>query len=271
MRTARLVSIYLLLVVIQAAGQRQTESAGTDAKALFERGMNALAGSSATRSGPDAIDSFRRSAELDYVPAQVVLGYLNETGQGVTADQGQAFNWYKKAASQDDPLAEWLAARVILAGEVPPRDFNQAAKWLEQASGHGDPFAEYLLGTVALERSNYALAAQQFRNASDQGLPQAQVHLAALLREGRGTAVDYFEAYVWMLAGRDNGLRVNESDLQSLEAELGSARVADAKIRARDLETRATRSVAAHGCTGWRGEFDEIPSPPPPDIQRFCR
>jgi hypothetical protein len=37
------------------------------------------------------------------------------------------------------------------------------------------------------------------------------------------------------------------------------------------MERSVTRSVTAHGCTGWPGEFDAIPAPPPPDLQRFCR
>jgi hypothetical protein len=69
----------------------------------------------------------------------------------------------------------------------------------------------------------------------------------------------------------DGGLRASGTDLQALEAELSSAQVEQAKNKARDLERTTTRSAVAHGCTGWPGEFDVIPTPPPPDLQRFCR
>lgn len=271
MRVIAYLALAGLLVAASQTGKAQAPSLGANAPELFERAMNALEGSSATRSIVNAVDYLRRSADLGYGPAQVVLGYLYETGRGVSADPGQAFDWYKKAARQGDPLAHWLAGRVVFLGESPTRDLNQAADWFEQASAQGNPFAEYLLGRIALERSNYTAAAEHFRTASEQGLPQAQSHLAALLRDGRGVPMDRFEAYVWMLVSADAGFRISQTDLQSLESELSTNQVEQAKIKSRDLETRVTRRVMAHGCTGWRGEFDDVPAPPPPDLQRFCR
>ncbi len=42
---------------------------------LFDAGMNALTGSAGTRNDLAAVDYFRRSAQKNYGPAQVVLGY----------------------------------------------------------------------------------------------------------------------------------------------------------------------------------------------------
>jgi uncharacterized protein len=154
---------------------------------------------------------------------------------------------------------------------VPPRDLNEAASWLEKSSAHDDPFAEYLLGKIALERNDYTRSADRFRQAAQQGLPQAQRQLAILLRDGQGVPLDKFEAYVWMLVSYEGGLRTTLTDLQALEAELSSTQLEQAKGKARELESSTTRSVVARGCTGWRGEFDVIPAPPPPDLQRFCR
>jgi TPR repeat protein len=232
--------------------------------------MNALEGSSATRSGPNAIEYFQRSADLGFAPAEIVLGYFYETGRDTPAEPGQALEWYKKAARQDDPLAQWLVGRLIYSGIAAPRDLNEAATWLEKANAHDNPFAEYLLGKIALERNDYRRSADRFRQAAQQGLPQAQQQLALLLRDGRGVPLDKVEAYVWMLVSNDSGLRAASSDLQALEAELSSTQLERAKTRARELEGSTARSVTAHGCTGWRGEFDAIPATPPPDLQRFC-
>jgi hypothetical protein len=49
------------------------------------------------------------------------------------------------------------------------------------------------------------------------------------------------------------------------------AEIAEAKTKARELETTVNRAVNAGGRTGWDGELDEFPSPPPPNLQRFCR
>ena len=249
----------------------QTVTSGLNAQDMFEKGMNALEGSRTTQSGANAIEYFRRSAELGFAPSQVVLGYLYETGRQTTADPGEALQWYKKAANQSDHLAQWLEGRMIYLGVVQARDLNEASGWLEKSSANGDPFAQYLLGRIALDRSDYTRAADRFRQAAEQGLPQAQRRLAILLRDGQGVPLDRFEAYVWMLMSYEGGPHTNATELQALEAELSSSQVEQAKTRARTLETSMARSVVSHGCTGWRGEFDDVPSPPPPDIQRFCR
>jgi TPR repeat protein len=271
MQNRRFAIVVALLALVCAGGNAQSAPLGQNAPELFEKGMNALQGSSATRSVPNAIDYFRRSAELGFAPAQVVLGYFYDTGRGVTADPREALELYKKAGQQDDPLAQWLVGRMIYAGLVPPRDLNEAQKWLEKSSAHGNPFADYLLGKIALERSDYAGSESEFRQAAEQGLPQAQRALAQLLRDGHGAPPDYVEGYVWLLMSYDAGLRDAMTDLQALEAELSSTQVDQAKSKAREREGTMSRSAASHGCTGWPGEFDAIPTPPPPDLQRFCR
>jgi len=271
MRNPRRVLLSICLLSVCAVVSAQTKTAGLDAHRLYEQGMNTLEGSNTTRSGADAFEYFHRSAELGFAPAQVVLGYFYETGRNTPAEPAQALDWYKKAARQDDPLAQWLVGRLIYAGLASPRDLNEAAAWLEKSNAHDNPFAEYLLGKIALERNDYSRSADLFRQAAQQGLPQAQQQLALLLRDGRGVPLDKFDAYVWMLVSNDSGLRAASTDLQALEAELSSAQLEQAKSKARELESSTARSVTAHGCTGWRGEFDAIPATPSPDLQKFCR
>jgi hypothetical protein len=79
------------------------------------------------------------------------------------------------------------------------------------------------------------------------------------------------QAYVWLLVSYDAGNKAAAADMAALEAALGTNQVSDAKRKARDLEQTAMRAVSAKGCTGWAGEFDTIPTAPPPEIQRFCR
>jgi TPR repeat protein len=227
--------------------------------------------------GPDrneqaALDNIRHSAQLGYPPAEVLLGYLYETGSIVTKDPGQAADWYKKAAMQDDPVAEWLLGRLIFTAAV-PRDLTEAARWLQKAAAHNDVFGEYLLGKVKLEHQDYTKAAELFRKAAMQGLPQAQQQLGLLLKQGQGVGLDKSEAYTWLVMSYDAG---NQSasvatNLAQLEAELGTNGTQQAKSKARDLEPITNRVVVARGCTGWQGEFDTVPAPPPPDIQNSCR
>jgi len=264
-----LMAIFCLGAAVPTRAQNNT--LGLNAPQLFSRGMNALLGSPASRNDVIALDSFHRAAELGYASAQVVLGYLYQTGRIVTPEPMQAFDWYKQAAGQDDPLAEWLVGYMIYTGAVPPRDLNEASIWFQKAAGHNDPFGEYLLGRVKLDRKDYAGAAVWLQKAALQGLPQAQQQLGLLLLQGRGVPEDKFGAYVWLLLSSESSHSLVNYDLQSLEADLGSNQVEQAKSKARELEASSMRRVVAHGCTGWDGELLPIPSPPPPNIQQFCR
>jgi len=257
--------------LLGAVSAAQSTTAGPSPVQLYQQGMNALTGTGISRNELNATEYIRRSADLGYAPAQVVLGYFLETGTILTREPQQAAVWYKKAAEQDDVLGEELLGRIIFSGQSTTRDLNKAESWLLKAAAHEDPFSEYLLGMIRLERSDYAHAAEWFQKAANQGLPQAQQQLGQLLKQGRGVSLDKSAAYMWLLVSLDAGNREVAIDLQQLEADLGSNQVEQAKTKALELEKSVARSVVARGCTGWPGEFDALPTPPPPDLQHFCR
>jgi tetratricopeptide (TPR) repeat protein len=265
------VSVIIVAALCAASAQSQGNSGPADGPGLFEQGMNGIRGNSVNRNDRDTLEFFRRSAELGYAPAQVALGYMYDTGFRVAKEPRRAADWYKKAAQQGDSLAPWLLGRVIYLGAVPPLDVNDAIVWLQRASDANNPFAQHLLGLIKLEKNDYTKAAELFQKASQQGLPQAQYELGKLLLKSPGTIKqDKFEAYVWLLMAGDADY-AHYPDLQSLETDLGRARMEEAKTTARQRERESSRTVTAHGCTGWDGEFDRIPSPPPLDVQQFCR
>ncbi len=261
-----------LFSVLLLAGLAAAQENKIDAPRLYETGMNALTGVGPSHNNQTALESLRRSADLGYPAAQVALGYIYETASaGVAQDAGQAIEWYKKATRQDDNVGEWLLGRAYLTGVGIPRDLDLAAAALKKSASHNDPFGEYLLGTVLLEKSQYPQAAEMFRKAAMQGLPQAQQQLGMMLKDGRGVSPDKFEAYVWLLLSARAGNNTVGGDLGLLESDLGSNQTEQAKTKARDLEISVARVVVARGCTGWSGEFNPMPTPPPPDIQNFCR
>jgi hypothetical protein len=265
----RLAVFVVLFFAVSTAVSAQT-TLGMNAPRLFDQGMDALMGIGVGTSDVSAIDYFHRSADLSYAPAQTVMGYFYETGSKVTADPAAAAEWYKKATKQDDRLADWLLGRLYFTGAV-PRDLDAAETSLKRAASQGDPYGEYLLGLVKLERNDYVNAAVMFRKAAAQGIPMAQQQLGNLLKDGKGVDADKMQAYVWLLVSYDAGNKAAAADMAALEAALGTNQVSDAKRKARDLEQTAMRAVSAKGCTGWAGEFDTIPTAPPPEIQRFCR
>ncbi len=234
--------------------------------------MDAITGVGLSRNDFKGIDLFRQSANLGYAPAQVALAYYYDTGTVIAGNQAEALDLYRKAAQQGDPLATWLVGRRYFLGNGVPRDLLAAQKWLKPATAQNDPFAAYYLGRV-MEELDYTQAPALYKIAAEQGLPQAQYRYAKALKEGRGIPLDRFHAYVWLTIALDAHSSAAATDVSELDSGgyFSEAQITEAKTQARDLERTVTRSVNAHGCTGWDGEFDENPAPPPPKLQRFCR
>jgi len=137
------------------------------------------------------------------------------------------------------------------------------------AADQNNAFGAYYLGRLTADR-DYNKAPKLFKIAADQGLPQAQYFYAKALKDGRGIPQDRFTAYIWYTIASDAGYAVAGADLGELNAALTTEQVSEARAKARDLEQVVIRAVTARGCSGWAGEFDEFPTPPPPKLQRFC-
>lgn len=264
MFTARILPL-LLAVSLLATAQ---EGRKGNAEALFDKGMNAISGSGPTRSALNAATYFRSSADLGYSPAQVMLGYMEETG--VAMGSTSAAEWYRKAAEQGDELGQWLLGRLYYTGNGVVRDLNEAERWLSGPARQGNAFAQYLLGLVYKDR-DYQRAPEWLLKAAEQGLPQAQYEYAMALLEGRGVSQDKFQAYVWLVRSSQPSNANATFRMGELEGYLGTAKVEEAKQQALKMPNRVLRSTSSQGCSGWRGEFSSIPTPPPPELHQFCR
>ena len=264
MRRTILTSILVLWSTMVLA-----QSASPDA--LYERGMDAITRIGTSRNDMLGIDYFRRSADLGYGPAQIALAYYYETGTVIAGNQSQAVDLYRKAAQQGDPLAGWLAGRRYFLGNGVPRDPDAAQKWLKLSAAQNNAFGAYYLGRLMADR-DYTKAPALYKIAADRGLPQAQYFYAKALKDGRGIPQDRFSAYIWYSIASDAGYSAAGPDLNELDTGgyLTLEQITEAKAKARDLEQVVIRAVAARGCSGWDGEFDEFPTPPPPNLQRFC-
>ncbi|HTR26798.1 MAG TPA: tetratricopeptide repeat protein [Terriglobales bacterium] len=255
----------LALLSTLASGQSMSPDA------LYERAINAITGVAETQNQQAAIDYFHRSSDLGYGPAQIALGYYYEMGI-VPGNQGQAsVDLYKKAAAQGDPLAAWLAGRRYFLGNGVPQDLEAAKKWLKMAADQKSAYGAYYYGRLMVERDP-AKATPFFKLAADQGLPQAQYFYARALKDGQGVAQDKLNAYVWFMIAADAGYEAAGDSLDHMRG-AGLVNVDDinqAQAKAKDLEQVVIRAVNARGCSGWDGEFAELPSPPPPSLQRFC-
>ncbi|MGD0211930.1 MAG: tetratricopeptide repeat protein [Terriglobales bacterium] len=267
MRRTKLLSAILVLWCTSTIALAQSSSP----EALYDRGIDAITGVGPSENDALGIDYFRRSSDLGFGPAQIALAYYYDKGNGVAINQPLAVELYRKAAQQGDPLAAWMAGRHYFLGNGVPRDLDAAQKWLKLSADQNNAFGAYYLGRLMADR-DFAKAPRLYKIAADQGLPQAQYFYAKALKDGRGIPQDRFTAYIWYSIAADAGYTAASADLNELDRS-GSVtmdQISQAKARARDLEQVVIRAVAARGCSGWEGEFDEFPAPPPPKFQRFC-
>src|ERR1700740_637644 len=84
------------------------------------------AGSALSRKTPQSSPKQRAIADLKQqafagdVNAQLQLGVIYLTGDGVAKDDDQAMTWFRKAADQDNPVAERYMAEMYFKGRGVP-------------------------------------------------------------------------------------------------------------------------------------------------------
>ncbi len=265
MRRTSFYLVFALLTATLAFGQ------STSPEALYDRGIDAITGVGPAHNDAEGLDYFRRSAEVGYGPAQIAIGYYYETGTVIARDEVQALNLYRKAAQTGDPLAAWLTGRLYLLGDGVPRDLDAAQKWLKMSAGQNNAYGAYFLGRLMADR-DATKAPALYKIAADQGLPQAQYFYGKALKDGRGIPQDRFNAYVWLSIAADAGYNAAGPELGEISGTgfLSLDQIGAAKAKAKDMEQQVLRAVTSRGCSGWDGEFDDLPTPPPPKLQRFC-
>jgi hypothetical protein len=104
-----------------------------------------------------AFDEFRTLALNGDADAQYRLGDMYAKGEGVRQDFQQAFNWYLRAASQDEPRGQFEVAEAYEQGRGVAQDSKKAAAWYLTAAEHGNPKAQYAIGLLYAKGSNMPL------------------------------------------------------------------------------------------------------------------
>jgi TPR repeat protein len=148
-----------------------------------------------------AIADMKQIAYAGDVTAQVRLGVIYLTGDGVPKDDVEAVKWLRKAAEQDSALAERYLAEMYFKGRGVPADNTEAAKWLRMAAEQGDAQSEHNLAVLYTQGEgvprNVKEAFNWMRKAADQNLAAGQQGLGVLYENGDGAPADPFEAARW--------------------------------------------------------------------------
>ena len=111
--------------------------------------------------------------------AQFVVGKIFDYGNGgVTQDQVKAVWWYRQAAEQGYPGAQFNMGNCYQLGEGVKENKSHAVYWYRQAAIQGDADSQYMLGLCYASgegvNKNSAKAIEWFKKSSKQGHRLAQ-------------------------------------------------------------------------------------------------
>ncbi len=182
------------------------EAPAIDPTALYEKAMNGLSAASNETAARQAISDLQDAAALGYPPAQLQIGELYKTGQGVEQDLGQARVWFRRAANGGNVLAMHRIGVMTARGDGGPADSSEAIGWFEQAANFGLVDSQYNLGAIyhpsaegsAIQDAEkayfwYSLAAQ---NGDQAAQPLAAGVAAGLTTSERAAADQRVSAWI---------------------------------------------------------------------------
>jgi len=141
--------------------------------------------------------------------AQYLLGVMCAHGAGVTRDDDMAADWYRQAALQGLPEAQFSLGFLLYGkGASDEGAYFEAARWLLEAAKAGFPMAQYLIGRMYTEGQGLPKDADEGLrwtiSAAEGGNAAAQYEVGIVFGACLGTRCDRTEAYKWfsILAGK---------------------------------------------------------------------
>ncbi len=132
-----------------------------DPRTLYLDAVTALNNADSGDETSAAIGTLEEAAALGHPPAQLQLGELYKTGQGVDQDLGQSRTWFRRAANGGNVLAMHRIGVMTARGDGGPADTAEAIGWFELAANRGLVDSQYNLGAIYHPSDNAASSAVQ--------------------------------------------------------------------------------------------------------------
>ena len=180
-----------------------------DANAQFRLGVKYDFGRGVTQDNRQAVNWYRKAAEQGYAAAQNNLGVMYENGEGVTQDHRQAANWYHKAAEQEHARGQYNLGLMYEYGKGVTQDHRQAVNWYRKAAEQGHASAQYNLGLMYKNGEGVTQDDRQavnwYRKAAEQGHARGQYNLGLMYDFGRGITEDDHQAVKWYQKAAEQG------------------------------------------------------------------
>ena len=120
----------------------------------------------------------------------------------MTKDAIEAAKWWRKAAEQQNALAQHKLAQCYYKGAGVAKDTVEAVNWWKKSAENGNMNAQVWLGFCLFNGEGVAKddaeAAKWYRKAAQQGSVAAMINLGMLYRDGAGVVKDEVEAYAYL-------------------------------------------------------------------------
>ena len=143
------------------------------------------------------LDSIKVAAEQGDAEAQVSLGSMYDTGEGIAQNHTEAVRWFRMAAEQGLANAQFKLGIMYSDGRGVPKNDAEAVRWIRKAAEQGDVIAQVKLG---------------YTYQTAEGIPK-----------------DYVQAYVWMSIAAAQGHEWAKSNLNTIAKKMTTADIAQAQ------------------------------------------
>lgn len=130
--------------------------------------------------------TWQQLAERGNTTALINLANMFEQGQGITADQRQAFNYVRRAAELGDSRAQHELGLAFEKGVRIERNIDQAATWLKRSAEQGNADGAFAYGILLATGAGRGLEA-----ATPAERAEALAWLKAAKADGHPEASDY--------------------------------------------------------------------------------
>jgi uncharacterized protein len=150
--------------------------------------------------------------------AQYHVGMMYNNGIGTQQDTKQAFEWFEKSATANDPLGAYKLG-CYYAGQgtgVVEANADEALKFKLVAATAGYSLAQHDVAVIYSRQGNSDEAVKWLKLASDQGYDMSLYGLSSSYSEGKGVPKDAALAYAYLkLSQRVTEMQVN-ADAQAM-------------------------------------------------------
>lgn len=149
----------------------------------------------------EAAKWYRKAAEQGHPEAQYALSSCYASGEGVTKDEKESIKWLRKAAEGGHAVGQVTLGLMYLGGMGVAEDAREGVKWYRMAANQGLAWAQLQLGVCYSigkgVAENQCEAAKWYHKAAEQGDADAQHLLGACYLLGSGVEKDPKEAVKW--------------------------------------------------------------------------